>query len=284
MTEITEPGVYDLTSTEYHADPVPGGSLSSTGARKLLPPSCPAKFAYERDNPPASTKPLDLGSAAHDAVLGAGPEIVVVDADSWRTNKAKDAAAEARARGAVPILTHEAQQIAAMRDALLAHPFAGRLFQPGSGTPEASLFWRDEPTGTMLRARLDWLRRQGDGRVIIPDLKTAVSAEPDEFMKAAARYGYHQQGAWYKAGAVVLGLADPDAVFVFVVQEKEPPYVVSVIQADAAAMRIGAAMNRRAIDIYAACTERGDWPGYVEDVALGSLPRWYELTHEEDAA
>lgn len=38
---ITEPGVYDLPAEVYHADPVEGGSLSSTGARKLLPPSCP---------------------------------------------------------------------------------------------------------------------------------------------------------------------------------------------------------------------------------------------------
>jgi hypothetical protein len=51
---ITEPGVYDIAEDHYHADPVPGGSLSNSGAKKLLPPSCPAKFAYEREHPPQS--------------------------------------------------------------------------------------------------------------------------------------------------------------------------------------------------------------------------------------
>jgi len=37
---ITEPGVYALPADVYHADPVAGGSLSSSGAKKLL--ACPA--------------------------------------------------------------------------------------------------------------------------------------------------------------------------------------------------------------------------------------------------
>ena len=60
---ITAPGVYDIPAEDYHRDPVPGGSLSSTGARKLLPPSCPAKFRYEQDNPPTPTAALDFGQA-----------------------------------------------------------------------------------------------------------------------------------------------------------------------------------------------------------------------------
>ena len=32
-------GVYDIPEDLYHRDPVPGGSLSCSGAKKLLPPS-----------------------------------------------------------------------------------------------------------------------------------------------------------------------------------------------------------------------------------------------------
>lgn len=276
---ITDPGVYDLTNAEYHADP----ALSSTGARRLLPPSCPAKFDYLRSHPEQTSEAFDLGHAAHDAVLGSGPEIVLVEARDWRTKAAKEKAAAARERGAVPLLLDQWNRVLEMRAALLAHPFAGKLFEPGSGQPEASLFWRDDRTGIMRRARPDWLRDPGGDRLIVPDLKTADSADPADFARQAARYGYHQQGAWYLDAVRALGLAD-DAVFVFVVQEKTPPYVVSVVQLDAAAMRIGAALNRRAIDVYVQCSERGEWPGYVEDVALASLPRWYELEHEEDTA
>ncbi|MBO0827768.1 MAG: hypothetical protein J2P24_08300 [Streptosporangiales bacterium] len=48
---ITEPGVYNLPAAVYHADPVPGGSLSQSGAKKLLPPSCPALYRYWADHP-----------------------------------------------------------------------------------------------------------------------------------------------------------------------------------------------------------------------------------------
>ena len=42
---ITEPGVYDVPFDEYLRDPVPGGSLSTSGARLLLD-TCPAIFDY----------------------------------------------------------------------------------------------------------------------------------------------------------------------------------------------------------------------------------------------
>lgn len=283
MRLITEPGVYpDLSHVEYHADPVPGGSLSSTGVRKLLPPSCPAKFRYWATHPEEPTDAFDLGNAAHDAILEAGPEIVVVQAADWRTKKARETAEAARSRGAVPVLREQYEQVRAMREALFAHPFAGRLFEPGTGTPEASLVWRDGPTGVMRRARLDWLPQRRNGRMIIPDYKTAKSAYPPEFAKSAANYGYHQQGAFYRDGARALDLADDDAVFVFVVQEREPPYVVSVVQLDVVAMRIGDALNRRAIDLYAECVANDHWPPYTEDVAANTpLPYYYERQFEE---
>src|SRR4051794_32399270 len=90
LSEAVGPGVYDdMPVAAYHADPVPGGSLSCSGAKKLLPPSCPALYAWERDNPPAPTTTFELGHAAHQRVLGVGPEIVVVDAETWNTNAVK---------------------------------------------------------------------------------------------------------------------------------------------------------------------------------------------------
>lgn len=280
--EITEPGVYEIPSDVYHADPVPGGSLSSTGARKLLPPSCPAIFEWERSNPKPPTDAFDLGHAAHDRILGGGPEIVEVPGE-WRTDKAKATVAEIRARGAVPLHTKDVAVVNEMAAALLAHPFAGKLFREGSGQPEASLFARDEDTGVMRRGRLDWLPEPGKRRMIIPDFKTAKSSEPGKFTRSVVDYGYHCQAEWYSSLVRDLGIAD-DPLFVFVVQEKTPPYVVSVVQLDVTALRIGALLNRRAINTYAECTRTGIWPGYVDDVALASLPFWYEREYEEDIA
>lgn len=281
---VTEPGVYEMSAEDYHADPVPAGSLSSSGARRLLPPSCPAIFDWQRRNPPEPTDAFDFGHAAHDAVLGKGPEIVRCDFDSRRTNDYKAMAEDVRARGGIPLLPPAYQQVQDMAEAIRRHPIAGALFHPDTGTAEVSGFWIDEESGIWRRIRLDWLPTARPGRrVVIADYKTAVSADRRKFAKAAADHGYHQQAAWYLDGAQALGLAGEDAAFVFVVQEKTAPYLVSVVQLDVNAMRIGALLNRRAITTYAECSSTGTWPGYASDVELVSLPTWIEREFEDQS-
>src|SRR5690606_6451240 len=133
---VTEPGIYDIDVDDYHRDPVPGGSLSSSGARDLLPPSCPAKFRYDRDNPgPTSKRHFDLGHAAHKLVLGVGAPLVVIEADSYRTKAAQEQQKAAHLAGHVPLLEHEHEQVQAMAAAIREHPIAGPLFNPEHGTP-----------------------------------------------------------------------------------------------------------------------------------------------------
>ena len=272
---ITEPGVYDIPEADYHADPVPGGSLSSSGARKLLPPSCPARFRYEQDHP-VHKDVFDFGTAAHRMVLGTGPEIVIVDADDWRTKAAKEAQAEARQAGKCPLLIADWARVADMAQALRTHPLASALLCREDVQTEQSLFWQDDDSGIWRRARLDAARR--GGRLLISDYKTARSAEPGQFARSAASYGYHQQAAWYlDAVAAVLG---EDAAFLFVVQEKEPPYLVTVCELDGPALEAGRARNRQAIERYRDCCEAGVWPGYSTDIELISLPPWAARTEE----
>ena len=279
---ITEPGVYDIPADEYHADPVAGGSLSSSGACDLIAPSCPARYRHNQDHGGDDHRPhFDFGHAAHRLVLGDGPEIVVIDAADWRTKAAKATRDEAHASGAVPLLTADYQQVEAMAAAILDHPIAAALFRPGHGKAEQTLVWRDDRTGTMRRARLDWLPEPRDGRLIVPDYKTCHSANPEALSKAVYQFGYHQQADWYLAGTQALGLADTHAAFVFVAQEKDPPYLVTVFELDHVAMRIGAARNRRAIDVYVHCTKTGRWPAYVDGVTQLALPRWAEIEEGE---
>lgn len=277
---ITEPGVYDLPVEEYFADPVEGGSLSNSGMRRLIPPSCPAKFRWHADNAGEEHAPhFDMGSAAHKLVLGKGAAIVVVDAADWRTKAAKEQRDAAYLAGQIPLLAHDYQTVCDMAEALNAHPVAGKIFDPTKGKPEQTIIWRDERTGLMCRALLDWLPNSGRA---IPDFKTAQSAYPEDFRSPADRYGYAQQAAHYLAGVKALGLAGDDAAFVFVVQEKEPPYVVSVIELDSMSLRIGEQRNRAALSIFQWCTEAGEWPGYGDDVALVSLPNWVLATEGAD--
>lgn len=278
---VTMPGVYDMPAEQYHRDPVPGGSLSSSGARKLLPPSCPALYRYWADREQASKAAFDFGHAAHLAVLGAGPEVEVIHADDWRTKAAREARDAAYTAGKVPVLAAEYQHVQAMAAALYQHPIASVLFDPDYGQPEQSLFWIDGPSGIWRRARLDWLPEHHGGRLIIADYKTTRCAAPTHLGRAVYDHGYHQQAAWYLDGIPVLGLA-AEAAFLFVAQEKTPPYLVTVIELDALALRIGRDLNRQAIDVYAECAATGVWPGYTTDIELVGLPTWAETRHLED--
>lgn len=279
---ITEPGVYDIPAEDYHTDPVPsGGSLSSSGARRLLPPSTPALFDYERRHPRTPTGAMEIGTAAHKLVLGDGPELVRIDADSWRTNAAKAAAEKARAAGAVPLLTEDYDRVHAMADALREHPLASQLLHPDSGKAEQSLFWHDTTRGVWLRARLDWLRPGNAARrTVVVDYKTTVSADPAAIAKSVATYGYHQQAAFYLDGVRALGLGD-DPAFIFIFQEKQPPHLVHVVELDYQALRVGADLNRRAIDLFARCYADDHWPGHPDDITTISLPTWALYRSEE---
>ncbi|GAB3223516.1 hypothetical protein GCM10027586_12890 [Kineococcus gypseus] len=280
-TPLFGPGVYpDMPESVYHADPVEGGSLSSTGARKLL--QCPARFRHEQLHGQPHRAVFDRGHAAHRLVLGVGAELVPLPFDDWRTSAAREARDNAHADGLVPLLAAEHEQVQAMAEAIRRHPIAGPLFTPGSGLPELSLLWQDR-VGVAKRARLDWLRPPppAGGRAIIADYKTTPDASKDAIRRTIARYGYHQQGAWYCDAVQALNL-DRDPAFLLVFQEVTAPYVVTVAQLAPTTQLIGAELNAKATALYLECTRTGHWPGYSEDIELVSLPDWEIRKHEEE--
>jgi hypothetical protein len=276
---ITKPGIYsDLAEDIYHADPVPGGSLSASGAKALL--DCPAKFRYQQEHP-VFKNTFDFGSAAHQLVLGTGPEIVVVDAENWRTKAAQEQQKQARAAGKIPLLTSERDEVVCMASAIRSHPLAAAALDPArGGKPEQSLFMQDETSGVWLRSRLDWMPDPHSAmRPVIFDYKTTKNASPDSFAREMANYRYHLQAAWY--AHLYLEITGVDAPFLFIAQDKEPPYLVAVCQPDAEAMRAGRQLMRQAIHAYAACCATGEWPGYGDDIHTISLPPWARAREDQ---
>lgn len=294
---VDKPGIYtDMPAEVYHADPVRHGSLSSSGARLLLPPEgCPAKFYDRITHPEAPKDHFDLGSAAHHMILGVGAQPRELDFANRRTDAYKDAAAEARAAGQIPLLPEQMEVVQDMASVMYDHPFAAALFTPGTGVPEQSFFWREDfwwrggdhqmhRRQLWRRARLDWLSQQRlkDGRLVIPDYKTAVSSEPNEWLRAALRHGYHQQAPWYIDALVACGLAeDKDEVaFLFVVQEKTRPYPVTLIELPSDAMMWGRELNNKAMSVYAECRRTKHWPGYSEQIEMPAFPAYAEYLYE----
>lgn len=253
----------------YHSDP---NSLSSSGARLLMPPSCPALF-WANQQEPLNPKPqYDFGHAAHKMVLGEGSQLTRVNFDNWRTGEAQKQRNHAWLHGKAPLLARDIETAMVMAGRVHAHPIAGRLLQ--RGTAEMSGYWHDDDTGIRLRLRTDWLTDPGSagGRIIAVDYKTSTSANPAAFAKAAADYGYHCQQAFYEDGLREVGVGDVG--FVFIVQQKTPPYLVSVVQLDPEAVALGRRLNRRAIETFARCRENNVWPGYSDGIETVSLPGW----------
>lgn len=283
---ITEACIIDgMPADRYHDDPVPGGSLSSSGARRLLPPGCPARFRY---GPEARTAAMETGTAAHTQVLGTGAAIVEVAGGAngaWSTNDAKAALAAAREAGQVPVKPPEFRRIKEMAAALRDHPRARELFAPGSGVAEASIFWPDAETGVWCRARLDWLPHGAPGRpLIIPDYKTCERADPRSVRLAVARYGYHMAAAWYRE-AVAQFRPGTEIRFALVFQEKDPPYLVEVYEIHPGDLDEADYANAKARRVYRDCKQAGVWPGYNPDpdpIPVVRVPRWGHDQYYED--
>jgi hypothetical protein len=260
-----KPGIYDgITNADYHADP----ALGSTSL-KTLATRTPAHYQHDKAHPKFSDA-FTLGTAAHSLILEADTSgIVVVEADNWLTKDAKVAKAEALAAGKQPLLTKEMVQVTAMFDAVMAHPLARAAFTRHKA--EQSVFWEED--GLALKCRPDAWKPS-----TLIDLKTARSADPNEFGKTAHEFGYHQSAAHYIDG--VKAATGEELPFHFVLVEKTAPYLVSVVELDDEAINIGRQLNDRAKRIYRECVENNTWPGYP-NADLISLPMWAIYQAEE---
>jgi hypothetical protein len=274
-TLITEPGIYDgIPEDLYHSDPVPDGSISSTGVKDIL--SSPARFAYNQEHGRDPKKAWDIGKVFHALALGTGCDVAVLAFDDYKKQDAQKAKKAAYAAGQVPLLAREYAEVEAMFAAFRAAPVS-RLLQP-DGLPERSLFWQDDETGVWCRGRLD----HSNGLTTV-DLKTADDASPGGFAAACAKYGYHYQQVLYKRGIRALGLAgDLEPEFLFAAIETKPPYLSAVYDVpddaiDVAEVRVSQALRR-----FAECQRTGYWPGYPTGITTLRFPRWALYLPEED--
>lgn len=259
-------GLVDVPEADYHGDTA---SLSSSGAR-LLVRGTPAHFRHEIDHRTEPTDAMVVGSAWHSLALRDGPGVVELEYDSWRTSAAKADAAEARAAGCIPLLSKDFRRVADMAKLVREHELAGPLLEAAEHV-EASGWWIDEPTGVTCRVRFDALSRIGD-RLVVLDLKSIAAGVRWE--RAIDDHGYDQQEQWYCEALMRLGVVEEWPEFLFIVQETTPPHLVEVRTLDPDWGVRGYVRNQRAREIFAACLEADDWPGYPPEIRTTPMPRW----------
>ena len=261
---------------DYVRDPAPAPSLNAGVAHTLLTRSARHAWmehpklnpAYFHDDSEAS----DLGSIAHSLLLeGDRSRIVVVPADDWRTKAAKQMRDDARATGKLPILAHKMEAVEAMVDAAGVAIRESELADVlADARVEQTMVWQE--AGVWLRSRPDWI--SADGRVLV-DYKThGGSAEPDAWARGPLlSMGYDLQAAIGLRGAAA-HFQPREPVFVFVVQETEPPYAVSFVGLAPQFVAFADQKLGVAIERWGYCLETNRWPGYPSRIAWAEAPTW----------
>src|SRR5206468_2833448 len=271
-------GEHKLSLNDYLADPAPEPSLSPSIAHWLLSASpAHAWREHPRLNPDyrqeVSAK-LDLGSAAHAILLeNAGERIVIVHAKDYRTKEAQAARAEAHEQGKIPLLEEQyvvvdamvTQAIRALNDSELKE-----CFKKDGGESEVTFVWHGGGH-TWLRTRPDRVSR--DRRLLIDFKTTGSLAEPSTWTRTAIlAHGYDLQAAF--GVKAVSRLYSKEAHFIFVVQETEPPYAVSLVGLSPEWMEWADRKLNRAVLLWDQCMSTNHWPGYPNRVAWADLPAW----------
>lgn len=160
-------------------------------------------------------------------------------------------------------------QLQAMRDSVMAHPYAAKLMLDKPGKAEQSVYWNDPVTGVLCRCRPDWWRDDD----IIVDVKTTDDASSEEFARSILNWRYHVQDPFYVDGIAQATGRVPRG-FVFLVVEKKPPHAVAVYVLDKDSRDLGRAEYRRDLDTYAECLKSGVWPAYGDGLSTIGVPDW----------
>jgi hypothetical protein len=268
-----------IPSEQYHADPAPQPSLSSSLAVTLLRESpFKAWHCHPRLNPHFRQKhdgKFDIGTCSHSVLLERDEsKIVIVDADDWRTKLAKEQREAARAAGKTALLARHYDDVRKMVDAARAFIKQSEIAPYWEqADSELTGIWREGPI--WLRCRMD--RITHDRRVII-DYKSTTDAAPEPFSRLLVRMDYHVQDAFYRRGARALGAPDPK--FVFLAQSCEEPYECSLHACDPALQEIADAQVEEAIGLWRACSTKDHWPSHGTRIHYAMAPNYLMTEHE----
>lgn len=277
-------GLHQLPSADYHRDPAPAPSLSSTLARLLLNRSPRhAWHASPRLNPdwqPTEKKAYDIGRAAHRMVLGCGDDFAEVPADllsddgAARSKVAREWMAQARAEGLTPLKGDEVARIQEMADAVQSRlSCMGITFAPGRSEVAAMA----QVDGIWCRAMVD--HAPIDPRLPLYDLKTTTDASPEAVVRTINAYGYDVQAAHYLDTWEAATGERRKFRFVFV--EKDAPHEVFVGDlmdrpgADGDWMETARSKAREARRIWGECIAANEWSGYPARVGIIAAPIWH---------
>ena len=247
----------------------------------------PEKYKYFLEHPVEQTPAMAFGSACHKAILEPddfGNEFAVSPQADRRTKEGKEiwAAFTEQNAGKTIISRDDVAVIEEMETMLIRCPLAKKLIY-GKGETEIPFFWTDPETGEKCKVKLDRLVKY-NRKTYVVDYKTTACAETNRFNSDLWKLGYHLQAAMYTEGVMKAKKLKKRPGFLFVAQEKKPPYSVNVIEVSEEVMGAGIAKFRQLLEKLHACRVIDQWPGYMNgNVPNDSfVPTWMQAMMEDE--
>ena len=274
---IDTPGLYEISHDEYHADPAPVPSLSRSTIKELINHSAAhARFnhprlnlAYQADDGGGK---YDFGTASHSILLEGIDNVAVIEADDWKTKKAREDREEARKEGKIPLLPHQYEEVKKcvlrVEEQIIGCRELGINNFREDGYQELSFFWQEEET--WLRSRTDWISK--DQKLIIDCKFTDMSVNPADLSRYILNMGLDIQAALYSRGTEAIFKIK--AKFVFVFCEISEPYICSFVSLPPEFMALGQSKVEYGIYLWRQCMKTDIWPAYPNRVAYVDLPAW----------
>lgn len=275
------PGLYDsMDAATYHADPAEEPSLSSSiGGILLSQTPKHAHAAHPRLNPLAKTEAsnaMNIGSVAHEILLGRGTGFEVSPFDDYRTKIAREWRDKTIARRRIPIKNDELEAAVGMAHAVLAglDKIPGLARALVEGKPESVAIWRDK-LGPLCRTMFDWCDLETG---TIYDLKTTGTGIDDRSINAkiAGDGTALDMRAVFRLRALEHLFPERAGEFVFrwLFVESIAPFEVRVFEVDETTRTMGERRCEFVISKWHECLTKNFWPGYPRKIERPVYPDW----------
>lgn len=247
------PKLLDMPAEEYHRDHS-RVSHSMLEVFRESPRLYCGRFVT-REYPSERTDAMDFGTATHAMLLEDRRVFVPIPRDALNADGHRKGSAwkqfAAENEGKILLTPDQQTTLECMVAELRRHKMAAKLLGC-RGEREHTIHWTDEATGLDMKCRIDIVL---EGMAIIGDYKT--SADAAKFDTQLYDLGYHRQDALYRDA--VKGVTGELPQFLFVVQQKSPPYTVRVVPLSPQLVTIGRMQNRQDIAALISCRGADCW-------------------------
>lgn len=251
-----KPGIYDIKNHEYHS--CEGISRSAISEFK----KSPLHYWYNYLNPEKpkkeETKSMRIGSAVHCLVLEPAifDDEFIVSRKFGRKKKDKEDKAQFEIINAGKILLSEDEYRDAKEIAIsiIEHPHTEK-FLSGSFSVEKSIFWIDEESEILCKARPDIWQKDIE---VICDIKTTNDASLDSFTYSVRKSNYHIQAAM-QIDAIFATTGSKVETFCILAAPNEKPYKPYIYVLDENVIELGRKEYKNALKLLKKCTETNKW-------------------------